>query len=251
MYLPTGPLALLPLWGEYSSIVWSSPSPHARDLLSKNPQEFLTLLNDALALAPSTSTLKNPAASTGEYSNIDPDESKLGPSWLPTPLRLLRKEVISFAETMVKVSTVMEGSYVSPPIVTSLISERVAFPLQLQLASTYVLPRIALIGDAAHSIHPQAGQGLNLGITDVEVLVDILQKGLQGGSDIGSELVLQEYHNKQFTSNLFMQLSVDSIGRIFKSENKGLQYLRAFGMLGLHGNPFLKDKIRAFAAGKI
>ena len=60
-------------------------------------------------------------------------------------------------------------------------------------ADTYVAPRVALVGDAAHTIHPLAGQGLNMGQSDVAALVEALEKGIDRGMDIGSTLVLENY----------------------------------------------------------
>eukprot|EP01041_Mallomonas_annulata_P008757 gene8757-18115_t len=211
VYLPTGPLALLPLWDGYSSIVWSMPTAQARSFLKLESLEY-----------------------------------GLGPDWLPASYRMVRREIVSLVDTMKDISNLMEGSIRCPPKILSIESDRFNFPLQLQQAKSYVSPRIALIGDAAHSIHPQAGQGLNIGLNDVKVLVDTITKGLSSGTDIGSFDLLQEYHHKQFLHNSIMLLSVDSIDRIFKSKSNIVQKLRALGMLGFHGNPFVKDQIGRF-----
>jgi 2-octaprenyl-6-methoxyphenol hydroxylase len=73
-------------------------------------------------------------------------------------------------------------------------TKRFAFPLHLQNSNSYAADRMALIGDAAHRIHPMAGQGLNLGITDVAYLANSIVKAKKSGVDIGNyDLVLKDY----------------------------------------------------------
>ena len=72
-----------------------------------------------------------------------------------------------------------------PPIVDAVHTKRFAFPLVLQNANQYVSHRMALVGDAAHRVHPLAGQGLNLGLSDVAYLSNVLLKAKKGGQDIG------------------------------------------------------------------
>jgi 2-polyprenyl-6-methoxyphenol hydroxylase-like FAD-dependent oxidoreductase len=122
--------------------------------------------------------------------------------------------VAAVADTAMSAS-LLQNPFRSPPRIEGIASRRVTFPLQLQQAKTYVSPRVALMGDAAHSIHPQAGQGLNLGIRDADALSEIVLKGIEGGQDIGSILLLKDYERKRYYSNLSMLGIVDVINTLF------------------------------------
>jgi 2-polyprenyl-6-methoxyphenol hydroxylase-like FAD-dependent oxidoreductase len=90
-----------------------------------------------------------------------------------------------------------------PPIVDRVDTKRFAFPLILQQSEHYAATRTALIGDAAHRVHPMAGQGLNIGLTDVAYLANAIVKGKKSGLDIGNyDLVLKEYErNAKINAN--------------------------------------------------
>ena len=92
----------------------------------------------------------------------------------------------------------MKGNdFERPPLVDSLATPRFSFPLSLQYAKRYAGDRMALVGDAAHRIHPMAGQGLNAGMTDVAYLANAIVAALKSGQDIGSyEQVLKEYERQ-------------------------------------------------------
>ena len=94
-------------------------------------------------------------------------------------------------------------------------SRRLSFPLALKHATTYTRPGIVLIGDAAHSVHPLAGQGMNLGLRDAAVLADTLETALAAGHDPGDEFVLRRYARAQQARNLGMQLAFDGLNTLF------------------------------------
>jgi ubiquinone biosynthesis UbiH/UbiF/VisC/COQ6 family hydroxylase len=94
-------------------------------------------------------------------------------------------------------------------------SPRVSFPLALKHATSYTRPGIVLIGDAAHSVHPLAGQGMNLGLRDAAVLADTLTAALTAGHYPGDEFVLRRYARAQKARNLGMQLAFDGINALF------------------------------------
>jgi len=139
----------------------------------------------------------------------------------------------------------------NPPIISSMVSSRVSIPIQLQKASTYSSSRIALIGDAAHSIHPQAGQGLNLGIMDADCLGNAIIDGLKSGVDIGenSTFLSKKYSSPQYSKNLSMIGTVDILNRIYSSELKSVSLLRSLGMIAFHGIGPIKSEIAKFAMG--
>jgi len=110
-------------------------------------------------------------------------------------------------------------------------SARRAFPLRLRHALGYTRPGIALIGDAAHTVHPLAGQGMNLGLRDAAVLVDTLRRALAAGEYPADEFVLRRYARAQKAHNLGMQLTFDAINALFGAElPPWLRPLRGLGL---------------------
>jgi 2-octaprenylphenol hydroxylase len=95
--------------------------------------------------------------------------------------------------------------------------EREAWPLQRLHAEHYVIPRVALIGDAAHAIHPLAGQGVNLGLLDAAALAEVITGARQRGRDPGSLAVLRRYERWRRGDNLLMMMAMDGINRIFSN----------------------------------
>lgn len=110
------------------------------------------------------------------------------------------------------------------------VSGRGAFPLRLQHAHAYVAPRVALVGDAAHTIHPLAGQGVNLGLLDAAALAEVVLDAHAAGADIGAHGVLRRYERWRKGDNLQMMLAMDAFKRAFGS---GLPLLRVARNLGL------------------
>lgn len=117
----------------------------------------------------------------------------------------------------------------------SLVGERGAFPLRLQHAETYIKPGFALVGDAAHVIHPLAGQGVNLGLLDAAVLVDVLLEARTRGHGLGDRSVLRRYERTRKGDNLAMQAAMDGFKRLFSNDVAPLRLLRNLG-LGLVDN---------------
>ncbi|HET8808388.1 MAG TPA: UbiH/UbiF/VisC/COQ6 family ubiquinone biosynthesis hydroxylase [Methylophaga sp.] len=131
-----------------------------------------------------------------------------------------------------------------------LLSERAAFPLHLQHADTYVTPGLALVGDAAHSVHPLAGQGVNLGFQDVKVLSDIVLKAHQQGRPLGSLHTLKKYQRARLAENALMQLSLDSLNRLFASQLPGMAAIRQLGLKQVNRMGFIKNMLIQQAAGQ-
>ncbi|MFA6700482.1 MAG: UbiH/UbiF/VisC/COQ6 family ubiquinone biosynthesis hydroxylase [Thiomicrospira sp.] len=93
--------------------------------------------------------------------------------------------------------------------------ERAAFPLTRRHAQAYVKPNVALIGDAAHTVHPQAGQGVNLGLLDAASLVDVLVQARQQGRSIGDVAVLRRYERWRKGDNLVVQRAMEGFDWLF------------------------------------
>lgn len=139
-----------------------------------------------------------------------------------------------------------------PPRILQISSSRISIPLSLQQAKRYCSPRVALIGDAAHSIHPQAGQGLNLGIADVKQLALAIEKGIKTGADIGDDDIFlsKEFGSIQQKRNLSMMGAVDVINRIYSTDSNLVNIARSFGMLAIHGLGPIKSSIAKLAMGR-
>jgi len=129
-------------------------------------------------------------------------------------------------------------------------SERAAFPLNAQHANNYVAPRIALIGDAAHSIHPLAGQGVNLGLLDASSLAKIIETALESKRDIGHEHTLKKYQRARKTSNLSMLAATDGLNKLFSNNNDLLNWARNAGFVAVNKLPKTTSLFMRLATGK-
>jgi 2-octaprenyl-6-methoxyphenol hydroxylase len=107
---------------------------------------------------------------------------------------------------------------------------RWSYPLAFTLAQSYIAPRLALIGDAAHAIHPIAGQGYNLGVKDIAALADVLNDAREVGLDIGSLTVLQNYQRWRRFDSAALALGGDLINRLFSNDFPPLRFARDMGL---------------------
>ncbi len=170
-FLPSGPLAFLPLTEGWSSIVWSTSPQQAAELCAMPEDQFACELESAF-----------------EYT--------LG--------------------------------------AVEAVGPRAAYPLRFFDARRYIAPGLALVGDAAHTMHPLAGQGVNLGLADVTSLVEVLKAARAKGRAIGSESVLRRYERWRKADNLTMLATVDGFKRVFGSELLAVRAARNLG-LGVAG----------------
>jgi 2-octaprenylphenol hydroxylase len=171
-FMPTGPLAFLPLRSSdgdchHASIVWSQNHPEAERLMALEPADFCRELTWA-------------------------SEGALG--------RVLD------------------------------IGHRYGLPLRQRHAANYVSPGVVLVGDAAHTIHPLAGQGVNLGFGDVQALAEELGRGLSRGLDVADASVLQRYQRRRKPQNLAMMAAMESFKRLFGESMPVVRLLRNAGM---------------------
>lgn len=184
-FFPGGPLALLPLTKNRSSIVWSDSSLASGAAMSLNDSDFIDELSYRI---------------NGLLGKI----KLLGP--------------------------------------------RQIFPLNLQMANRYTAKRLVLVGDAAHSIHPIAGQGLNLGLRDAAALADNVALSIRKGIDLGSE-VIQEYEKWRSFDNNKLGITTDILNRLFSNKNSSLRIIRRLGLNGVNRSELLKTFFIEEASG--
>ncbi|VVC33420.1 Ubiquinone biosynthesis hydroxylase UbiH/COQ6,FAD-binding domain,Ubiquinone biosynthesis [Cinara cedri] len=194
-----GPVALLPLDEEMCSLVWTTSFEEAQHLLSLSDNQFIEALNGVLA-----------------------EEKESNNSSL-----LLADNVTRIMSTVLNKCCQSKDKYDQhntvkyiPPIVTGVTQgSRASFPLGFGHACQYVGQRVALVGDAAHRIHPLAGQGVNLGFSDVIELSDQLNKSVMKGADIGDLNTLLNYQTVVQRRNLPIMLGIDGIQKVYGSKN--------------------------------
>jgi 2-octaprenylphenol hydroxylase len=131
----------------------------------------------------------------------------------------------------------------------SLADKRYAFPLIKQQAVSYIAKRTLLLGDAAHVVHPLAGQGLNLGIGDILVLQEIMQLAERTKRDIASPLMLRRYERGVKAKAYGMLKAIDFTYYLFVTKHERLALLRSYGMRYLESLGFVKQQIMKFATG--
>jgi 2-octaprenylphenol hydroxylase len=184
-FLPTGPLAFLPLNDGRSSIVWSVVRERAAELRAMDPDAFAAAVTDASGQVLGECTLTTPVAS---------------------------------------------------------------FPLKLQYALQYVRPRAVLLGDAAHVVHPLAGQGLNLGLLDCGALVQVLE-ACGGAANFGDYGVLRRYERWRRSENLLAAGALDALERLFTNTDPLSAGLRVAGLNAVAKLPQLKQGFARRALG--
>jgi len=185
-FMPPGPLAILPLPGNVSSIVWSETAKNAAAFSALSDNEYVTMLRPRF----------------GDF---------LG-------------EI-------------------------NLAGKRFTYPLSLSLALNLAADRVALIGDAAHGVHPIAGQGLNAGMRDIAALAEVIIDANRRGEDIGSPNVLGRYEQWRRFDNTTLAIATDTFNRLFSNDNAGLRGLRDIGMGIVNAIPGLRRSFIREAAG--
>ena len=185
-FMPGGPLAILPLTKDRSSIVWSETDAKAQALIAMSDDDFLAALRPAF------------------------------------------------------------GSFLGE---ISLIGARFSYPLGLTLANSFIADRMALIGDAAHGVHPIAGQGLNAGLRDVAALADVLERARARGEDIGGAQALGRYQQWRRFDTATLALATDTFNRLFSNDNPLLRAARDIGMGLVNSAPGLRRGFIREAAG--
>ena len=129
------------------------------------------------------------------------------------------------------------------------VSERFAYPLKQRHAKTYVQAGVALVGDAAHTIHPLAGQGANLGFMDAQVLANEIARALKRNLPLNEFSILRRYQRQRLGQNLGMMTAMEGFKQLFAQRAPGWNGLRNFGMRQLDSQTAVKKLIIQQAMG--
>jgi 2-octaprenyl-6-methoxyphenol hydroxylase len=130
------------------------------------------------------------------------------------------------------------------------IGPRHAYPLALFIARSFIAKRLALIGDAAHVVHPIAGLGLNLGLRDAAALAQCVAEAVAIGGDPGGESVLQEYERWRRFDTVMTAAATDGLNRLFSNDDEALRRIRDLGLKAVDGMGPLKRFFMREAAGE-
>jgi 2-octaprenylphenol hydroxylase len=130
------------------------------------------------------------------------------------------------------------------------VSQRASFPLKLRHAEHYIEPGFALVGDAAHTIHPLAGQGVNIGFLDAATLAEIVIETHRKRRDIGSLHMLAKYQRRRKGDNIAIQLTMDAFKRVFGSNNPAIRLARQCGFNTVNNSSLLKNIFMHQASGQ-
>jgi 2-octaprenyl-6-methoxyphenol hydroxylase len=185
-FMPPGPLAILPIVGNRSSIVWTEETERAAAVQAMDDEAYLDVLRPRF----------------GDF---------LG-------------EI-------------------------ALAGKRFSYPLGLSIAQDFVAERVALVGDAAHAVHPIAGQGLNAGLKDVAALAEVLADAVRRGEDIGRLDVLERYRQWRRFDVMTLAVATDGFNRLFSNDNSFLRTIRDLGLGAANALPGLRRGLIREAAG--
>lgn len=129
-------------------------------------------------------------------------------------------------------------------------SPRASYPLGFHHAARITAERLALVGDAAHGIHPIAGQGLNLGLRDVATLAEVLVEGKRLGLDLGDPAVLERYQRWRGLDTLMVAAATDTLTRLFGIPGRTASAVRRLGISAVDKLPPIKNRFMAEARGE-
>ena len=185
-FMPAGPLAILPIVGNRSSIVWTEETERAAAIQAMDDEAYLDVLRPRF------------------------------------------------------------GSFLGE---IALDGKRFSYPLGLSIAQDFVGERVALVGDAAHAVHPIAGQGLNAGLKDVAALAEVLADAVRRGEDIGRLDVLERYRQWRRFDVMTLAVATDGFNHLFSNDNSLLRTVRDLGLGAANALPGLRRGLIREAAG--
>lgn len=165
--------------------------------------------------------------------------------WYDSPEELARLKSLNNSALMAEIQNAFPPDL---PLLTH-IDARASFPIARQHAKTYVNNRVVLIGDAAHTINPLAGQGVNLGFQDARCLQSVLREARRAGSDLASPASLNQYEQQRRPANRRMMLAMDVFYHLFSNRTPPLHLLRNLGLGAAKALPFARNRVAKYAMG--
>lgn len=162
--------------------------------------------------------------------------------WATTPDHADRLKTIEEEHFNVAVTSAFEAKLGA----LKALDQRISFPLMMRHIKAYTTDRVAVIGDAAHTIHPLAGQGLNLGLLDAACLAEVIS---ETGGDIGQHAVLRKYERWRKGDTWKMIVAMEGFKRLFTSKNTLLGQMRSLGLKGVDKLPMIKNQFIEHALG--
>jgi ubiquinone biosynthesis monooxygenase Coq6 len=228
-------MALLPTYSpNHGVIVWSTSPETIKQWKEASDEEFVQHLNDCLMEGPQRIPPlleREPSSASGMVSNL-----------LYGAERVL--DTLHYGLAMA--SHHPQPKFTVPPRISGIVSPKTSFPLSCFQVQSYANGRVALIGDAAHTVHPMAGQGLNLGLGDVQVLASSLKKASKSGMDVST--FLQEYASNRQRNVSLSLTGIHALQSIFGNQNVPLQHAKTLGMNVIQNVGPLRRQIALAAA---
>ncbi|KAL5239980.1 hypothetical protein ACI65C_007390 [Semiaphis heraclei] len=224
-------MALLPLDDKTCSLVWTTSYEEAKRLLELSDSQFIDALNDSLS----------EEKESNNSSLLLADDAA----------HLMSKILNKFCQSNHENNQNKKIKSIPPIVIDVIKDSRASFPLGFGHACQYVGQRVALVGDAAHRIHPLAGQGVNLGFSDVTELSEQLNQSISTGADIGDLNALLNYQTAAQRHNVPIMLGVDSIQKVYGSENNLLPpaittLIRNVGLTFCQSTSLIKGTLKGF-----
>lgn len=217
-----GPMALLPTFSpQHAVIVWSTSPEIMRKWKDESSNaELVNLLNESLM----------------EGAQRMPPLVERSSSGSPSTMGMMASNLLYGAERVLDTlhyGLAMASHYptpktTTPPSISQIVSPKFSFPLSCFQCRSYVKGRVALIGDAAHTVHPMAGQGLNLGLGDVGILAASLEKASNAGMDVSS--FLSEYASQRQKDVSISLSGIHTLQRLFGSQSVALLHAKTLGI---------------------
>lgn len=177
--------------------------------------------------------------------SADKGESWASLVWYDSPEELARLKSLDNSTLMAEIQNAFPPEL---PLLTH-IDAKASFPIARQHAKTYVNNRVVLVGDAAHTINPLAGQGVNLGFQDARCLQSVLREARRAGVDLATPARLAEYEQQRRPANRRMMLAMDVFYHLFSNRTPPLHLLRNLGLGAAKAMPFARNRVAKYAMG--